>query len=528
MMPLAELTIALRLLRRLPSFLRHPITLDEARATLRHRLGRRADDFLAIARRAIYGHASSPYRPLLASVGCEYGDLERLVRADGLEAALRVLLRQGVYLTIEEFKGRQPVRRGSTTLAFDPVRLRNPLSSFHVAARSGGSRGESTPVLLDLAFIRDCAANNFLGLDARGGAAWVKAIWEAPGSGATFRILRYSSFGPPLARWFSPIDVASPDLHPRYRWSARLMRWESRLIGVPLPAPEHVSLDDPLPIARWITAVRRAGHGAHVFSLASPAVRLCQAAMDAGIDLTGAHFELAGEPTTEARLATIRKSGADAVPRYGSIECGSIGYACLAPAAADDLHLFEDLHAVVQAGTDVAFHHVPPTALFVSSLRSTAPFVMLNVSMGDQAIVSRRACGCPMERLGWGTHLHDIRSYEKLTGGGITLLDTDVVRILEEVLPAHFGGAPTHYQLVEEETERGHPRVRLLVHPAVGPLDTGAVAEVFLAAMGGGSGGAAMMSRLWRDAGVLRVERGVPLATTFGKVHHLISRAPRP
>jgi hypothetical protein len=524
MLPLAELTIAARLLRRLPAFLRNPISLDEARVTLRRRLDHREDDFLAIARHAIYDHAPSPYRPLLAAAGCEYGDLAGLVRKEGLEHALRVLLRQGVYLTIDEFKGRTPVRRGSTTVAFEPARLRNPLSSFHVAARSGGSRGEATPVLLDLAFIRDCAANNFLGLDARGGAGWVKAIWEAPGSGATFRVLRYSSFGAPLARWFSPIDIASADVHPRYRWSARLLRWESRLIGIPLPGPEHVPLDDPLPIARWVAAMRDAGHGTHFFSLASPAVRLCQAAMDAGMDMSGAHFELAGEPTTEARLTTIRKSGADAVPRYGSIECGSIGYACLSPAAADDLHLFEDLHAVVQAGDDVTFHAVPRTALFVSSLRSTAPFVMLNVSMGDQAIVTRRACGCPMERLGWSTHLHDIRSYEKLTGAGITLLDTDVVRILEDVLPARFGGAPTHYQLVEEEAAGGHPRVRLLVHPAVGPLDTAAVAETFLSAIGAGSSAGRMMSRIWRDADVLRVERAVPHATAFGKVHHLISR----
>jgi hypothetical protein len=522
MIPLAELTMAARLLARLPSFLRRPLGLDEARAMLRRRLERRQEDFLAVVRGAIYDHAGSPYRPLLRGAGCEYGDLERMVRRDGVEGALRVLLRSGVYLTIDEFKGRRPAVRGTATLAVDPARLRNPRSGFHVAARSGGSRGEGTPVLLDLAFIRDCAANNFLALDARGGARWVKGIWEAPGSGATFRILRYSAFGAPLARWFSPIDVKDPGLHPRYRWHARLMVWESRLIGVPLPSPELAPVADPLPIARWMAATLRGGGTPHLFSLASPAVQLCQAALDAGIDVGGAQLEMAGEPTTRARLETVRRAGVGAVPRYGSIEAGSIGYACLAPDAPDDVHLFDDLHGVVQAGDDAPSLGVPREALFVSSLRSSAPFVMLNVSMGDQAVLHRRSCGCPMEALGWDRHLHTIRSFEKLTGAGITLFDTDVVRVLEDVLPRRFGGAPTHYQLVEEEAEGGRPRVRLLVHPDVGPVDPAALVEAFLAAIGEGAGGNRMMSRIWRDADVLRVERAVPLATRFGKVHHLM------
>lgn len=55
------------------------------------------------------------------------------------------------------------------------------------------------------------------------------------------------------------------------------------------------------------------------------------------------------------------------------------------------------------------------------------------------------------ERLGWTLHLHGIRSVEKLTAAGMTFLDSDVIRVLEEVLPGRFGGGPTHYQLVEEE-----------------------------------------------------------------------------
>lgn len=33
----------------------------------------------------------------------------------------------------------------------------------------------------------------------------------------------------------------------------------------------------------------------------------------------------------------------------------------------------------------------------------------------------------------------------------MTFLDTEVIRVLEEVLPARFGGSPTDCQLVEDD-----------------------------------------------------------------------------
>ena len=164
---------------------------------------------------------------------------------------------------------------------------------------------------------------------------------------------------------------------------------------------------------------------------------------------------------------------------------------------------------------------LPASALLVTSLRMTAPLVLLNAGLGDQAVVVARHCGCPLERLGWTTHLHTIRSYEKLTAGGMTFLDTDAIRVLEEVLPTRFGGVPTDYQLVEEEADGGPARVRLLVRPEVGPLDPTVVAEVFLAALGSGKGAERIMGQVWRDGQILRVERQAPFATHSGKILHL-------
>ncbi len=525
MISIRDLAVTAGFLARLPGFLRKPVSTAQARAILRRRLERRGADFLALLRRAVYAHPASPYRELLQRAGCEYGDLERLVAQDGVESALRTLYRSGVYLTVEEFKGRRPVTRHGATIPVDPWQLQDPDLTSHLVAQSSGSSGSRTPVSLDLAWVADEAVNRGLTLAARNGRTPRLAYWDVPGA-TLYSLLGYAKCGAPPLRWFSPVDLATPGLHPRDRWSARAIRWGSRLAGVPLPRAEHVPVDDPLPIARWMAGLLEAGATPLLLTYSSPAVRLCQAALAAGLDLRGAELYLYGEPLTSARLAVIRRAGAQALPLYAATETGRIGDACLAPGAADDIHFFHDLHALIQPGADAPRPGLPPEALLLSSIRPRAPLVLLNVSLGDQAVVEKRACGCPLDALGWTTHLHTIRSYEKLTAGGMTFLDADVVRVLEEVLPGRFGGAPTDYQILEEEADGGEARVRLLVHPAVGPLDSDTVAQVFLEALGAGSGPERIMGIVWRDARLLQVERRPPRTTTSGKILHLLRERP--
>jgi hypothetical protein len=196
-----------------------------------------------------------------------------------------------------------------------------------------------------------------------------------------------------------------------------------------------------------------------------------------------------------------------------------VSHGCLHPAAPDDAHFFHDLHALIQAGPESP--DLPSRALLLSSLRPTSPVVLLNVSMGDQAIAGPRRCGCPLEALGWAGHLHTIRSFEKLTVAGVTFLDVDIVRILEEELPRRFGGGPSDYQVVEDGTGEGGARVMLRIHPAVGPLDEGAVREAFLAAVGRGAGAERIMAHHWRAAGLPGIERRAPVLSGKGKILHL-------
>src|SRR5262245_56686336 len=494
------------------------IGLPEARQSLRDRFARRETDFLALMDAAIHDNPESPYRALLRLAGCERGDVEKLVSREGVEGALADLYRRGVYLTVDELKGRRPAVRGSASVVVEPRLLRVPGSTAHVVTHSSGSRGTRTALAIDVASLRVQAGNLALLFEARGAADWAHAVWSVPGSAVIARLHHYQTLRLRVDRWFSQIDARAPGLHPRYRWSTRLQRLGSLLVGLPLPAPEHVTVDDPLPIVRWMEGVLHRGRTPHLWTFPSAAVRVCQAARRAGLGVRGAEFTVSGEPMTAARLRTLAEAGARVQPHYGSSETGLLGYGCLAPDGSDDLHVASDLHAVIQAGADGPFR---PQSLLVTSLRATARVMLLNVSLGDEADLDERACGCPLERLGWRRHLRRVRSFEKLNAGGIALLDADIVAVLEEMLPARFGGGPTDYQLVEDESTDGRPRLRLLVDPALGPLDEAAVAETFLAAIGQGTGVEHLVELQWRRAGLPVVERRRPRMAASGKIRHL-------
>lgn len=486
---------------------------------LRSRLENREANFLSLIKCCIYERNSSPYLELLRYAGCAYGDLKRLVAQRGIEAALRKLFEEGVYLTIEEFKGRCPVRRGNAVFDIAHQALRNPLCSPHIWVQSSGSSGAGAPFPVDLAFVRDHAVNTHLTLAAHGGTQWRHAHWGMPGGAAMVNVLEFCKGGTPPVRWFSQVDHHAPGLHPRYRWSARALRMGGRG-SVTIPAPEFVALDDPLPIVDWMVQVLRCGGTPHLWTYASAAVRVCEAAWSSGNDLSGARFTMGGEPSTKSRLAIVRRVGGHPIPRYGATETDIIGYACMHPEAPDDMHFLHDRRVVIQTAEPTA-GGPPRSTLLFSSLLRTDPLVLLNVSLGDQAAVLERSCGCPMERLGWSTHIHTVRSSEKLTAAGVNFLDADVIRVLEDVLPARFGGAPTDYQLVEKPDGRGNVKLALLVDPTLGPMNTGAVRDTFLLELGKGVDADKVMAMIWRDAALIEVERRPPLRTRSGKILHL-------
>lgn len=516
-----EAALGIRLVWRFKSFLKNPLSADEAKSLIRLRLENREKDFLSLVKRNIYEQTASPYRTLLENAGCEWGDLQKLAYRDGLDSCLKELCRSGVYMTLDEFRGRREIKRGPVNFMVNTDQLRNPFARRDLPTRSSGSRSHGTQVIRDLAFVRDNSAALLAFLEARGSLSSEMASWSVPGGVSLSTLAKFYCAGTPPSRWFSQIDTSARDLSPRYRLSHQVLRLGGALAGIRIPPTRFVSLEEPSPILHWIADCLREGRTPHLFTFASSAVRLARSAAAAGMNLEGVQLTVSGEPATQARMDTIRRTGADVLPNMGAVELGHVADGCLKPEAPDDMHLSKDLLAVIQPGASDTSKDLPENALLFTSLRSTTPLMTLNVSMGDHAVLTTRACACPLGKLGYDTHIQNVRSFEKLTTGGMAFLDTEIIRILEVDLPGRFGGGPTDYQLLEEEGGDGAPHLRLVVHPRIGPLDEAEVRSAFLKMIGSGPGAERLTSLLWKASSIVSVDRTVPQTTSTGKIHHM-------
>ena len=504
----------------LRAFLAHPITLDQAKATIERRMAERETNFLRLVEQGVFGHRRSPYLPLMKLAGSEMGDIRNMVRTRGLEPTLNELRNAGVYISFEEFKGRTPIVRGGLTVPTDAHGFDNPYLSRYYRTETGGTTGAGTRVNTDLDHLAVQSVHLMLTRMAHGVLDVPAAIWRGvlPDGSGINNVLWAAHFGRYFDRWWSPVAPNDPNVALKYRVATQSTVAIARMLGKPLPWPEHVRLDDAIVVARWAAETLKSHKGCLIQAAVSRALRVCLAATEAGLNLKGATFMIAGEPLSPAKVKGIERTGARCFPTYGMAESGRIGMGCSNPASCDDLHLLKDAFAVIQKSRQVPGSEVTVDAFNVTSLLFTTPKVMLNVEIDDYGIIEQRSCGCPLEGLGFTEHIREIRSFRKLTGEGVTLVGSEMVRVLEEVLPARFGGSPLDYQLLEEEDEQGFTRVSLLVDPGIDIADEAAVIDVVYESLRRSSVGADDARTIWSQAGTLRVKRMKPVWTARGKL----------
>lgn len=496
----------------LPAFVRHPITAEQAREAVRRGLERRPAALLEKVERAVFGNPRSPYRWLLRRAGAEAGDVERLVRAEGVEGALERLRDAGVYVTFEEFKGRRPIRRGSDTHTAREADFDNPCITAHYRGSSGGASGPPTRIVVDLEHLAETAPHHRLWFDEHGWMGRPLALWTEGGAMVANRHLLCTRFGQRFDRWFCYTRPRGLKARLAAGWVHALVRRAAAI-----PAPEMVRVDQAGRVAEYLLAHRGQGRWPCLITTPSQAIHIGLAARDRGQTLDGVSFLVGGEPLTPTRRRTIEADGARAVPTYGFAEGGNVGSQCGQPPAVDDIHVSLDAYAVVTRPRPVA-EAVTVDALLLTALRPSCPKVLLNTEVGDSAVVTWRDCRCLFGRLGYRQHLHTIRSFDKLTGVGLTFLGADLYQVMEEVLPARFGGSALDYQVVEQQDPRGLPRYRLLVSPEIGPVDEQRLSQTFLAELARRWSAYRWMTEVWSRAGVLEVRRQRPVATPTGKV----------
>jgi phenylacetate-coenzyme A ligase PaaK-like adenylate-forming protein len=283
------------------------------------------------------------------------------------------------------------------------------------------------------------------------------------------------------------------------------------------PAHSYTPLSEPERLVRELAGL--AGRGAPVGAITSPstAVRISAAAQAGGVGLERVTFILGGEPLTAARRSSIEASGARALPNYGFSEAGTVGGQCPYPIAPDEVHVAEDGFALLQHRRPLPDGEAVD-ALLLTTLLPASPKIMLNAEIGDYATIETRRCECVFDRFGFHRRLHTIRSFEKLTGEGVTFAGSDLDKLLEQVLPSQFGGTPADYQLVEQQDSQGLPRYELLISPEVGPLDEAAVLALFLHRLGQTRLQYRFMAEQWAQTGSLKLRRERPIPSPLGKV----------
>ncbi|MBD3240633.1 MAG: hypothetical protein GF331_08625, partial [Chitinivibrionales bacterium] len=147
----------IRFIRGLHSFFNSRLepeqALEEARTLIAQRIARRGENFLNLVRKGIFEYQRSPYLRLLAASGITFRDIKKWTENDGIEATLTRLRNEEVYITVDEFKGKCPVRRGTEEFMCREGDFDNPFLSAAYEVRSGATRSAGTRIRIDFDYL---------------------------------------------------------------------------------------------------------------------------------------------------------------------------------------------------------------------------------------------------------------------------------------------------------------------------------------------------------------------------------------
>jgi hypothetical protein len=504
------------------AFLRERITPAQATVEIRRLLDQREDTFLRMVQTHVFEASHSPYRPLFKAAGCDLSDLQTAVRQHGLDGTLTRLADAGVYLTSEEFKGKTDVVRGAIRYRVSPREFTMPDLGVQFMTESSGTVNAPVSASVTLGWLAARALGMALFLAAHDLFSRSHAIYDAilPAAGGMNNVLIYARLGMPPNRWFARKigKVTHPAKHAFHYLTTQIIVQSARTIYPSMARPDFIDLDDLGRIVDWVLKENRAGRACCITTAASNAARIARTAADRNVMLEGTFFIASGEPLTEAKWNEIHRVGARVTTRYAYGSSIVAGVGCGTPAQIDDAHLMEYLQAFLPHPRAVSPFGPPIHPLLCTTLHPLAPRFLINVANGDYGVFERRTCGCPLGEAGLTLHIHRIRSFEKLTGEGMTYAFLDLHDVMERILPAEFGGGSGDYQLVEEEDDRGQTRLTLRVDPAVGHVDEERLRRRLYGLLSQDGLSNRSMTQVWREAGAARITRETPHASLRGKI----------
>lgn len=505
----------LRTLYSIPRQVRHPWTEASAIADVAHGLKNREQIFLDLVKETVFGNPRSPYLFLFREAGHSQEDVAFLVREKGLDEALEILSDSGVYVTFDEFKCRVPIERNGRVLEVSHTDFDDPTILWNYSTKpTSGSTGKPTSLKWDPPSASK-GMSNLLFCHLINGVRGAPAARFSDATPSTRELLTLldATIGQSNDRWFRTVPLSQLPGGLKFQLAVGGIRLVSRLSGFRLPRPQSAT---PLEVATWMAEQLKV-HGRCLLQTGvSNAVRVAEAAIENGVNLTGAVIMGAGEPATAAKAKIVGKSGARWVVNYVLSEAGYVGFACLSSEDPTDVHLLKSRAAIIQRPYTIEMTGEVVGVFRLTNLSLFRPKIMINVELDDFGIIEDRECGCPLQDFGFKTHIRQIFSHSKLTGEGVTLVGGWMLPILEELLPSRFGGSPLDYQLVEDETASGQTRVTIAVSPRLGELEESEIVRCFLDGLS--AQGRFLERAMWEAAGTLRVARREPFIAGRDKV----------
>jgi len=336
-------------------------------------------------------------------------------------------------------------------------------------------------------------------------------LWRGvpPGVSGMANYLEYHAMGNPFQAWYTPTHTGN------WRsWVVTQMSLSMCLIsGQETVWPQYLPLPEAWKIANLLAERKRRGKEAmRVDTVASGAARICTAALERKLDISGTCFRVSGEPFSQSKEEIFNRAGCIAWCTWAMSEAGTLGGSCANRRHRDEVHIALNKVALTTGDAE----NGGARALYLTTIHPCTPKLMLNFDTGDHALTASGECVCELERAGLRTRIHSIRNGKKFTAGGMTFPAADLTRVVEDFLPVRFGGVVGDYQLVETE-ESGMPRVLLLVSPEVGDVNNAALEDAVIGELSRRDVGTAMMAEQWRTGGVLKVVRDQPWRTQTAK-----------
>ena len=495
-------------------FVRTP-PVPDAIGLVRRQLENRESAFLEVLRRVVFDNPSHPYCQMFERAKCSFEDVRSVVQRDGLEAALQQVRAAGVYLSQDEFKGKIPIVREGHEIAASSESFRNPLARGAMQHLTSGNRGKPIASFRGIEFtlhqeaMHEIVVREFE-LERRAHVVLRPTLPSALGLQDCAIVVRK---GHRLEGWYS-----SGQGGPYTPLTAGVVML-ARMSGCRIPYATVLPDNNFSAAAEHVARLCAEGIACLVSGPASPAVRLAAAALDRGLDTGGTLFLVSGESLTDAKRAVIERAGGEAFARYGVSEMGFVGHGCRAMTKGDCVHLYSNALAAITHRRMEPLSELPVDSLHYTTLLASAPFLFINFEVNDSGILERADCRCEFSRIGFEWRIRDILSFGKMTGHGMTLLGTDLVRILENALPARLGGHPGDFQLIEQEGS-AQTTLELRVSPRVREPSVEKIRECFLHEIRLVYGGA-LAARVWRHAEAVKVVLAEPVVTSSGKINPL-------